>query len=561
MLTPLCFALALLAAQGSQATQTQTTGAAQSPARDTAAEKKGTAIITGRVVNADGSKPLRQAQVSLSSTALSEPRSVSTTTAGAFEFKELPAGRYTVTASRSGFLRLQYGQRRPGEPGRPIQVADGQTIDRVEFALPRMSVITGHVTDEVGDPLAGVSIFLMQVKYFRGKRRLVPTSGAASTDDTGQFRLIGLQPGDYYVMGTTRETWTVEGDDTQRTGFAPTYYPGTPVPAEAQRVKLGVGQELAGIDLSLVPGRVATISGTVISQNGLPMTGESVSVTQEFAGPGNMSSYGFGGGTIKADGSFTIRNIAPGEYKLSVRLAGDKDRRTEMAEAVVTVTGADIDGVSLVAGSGGFLSGKVITDDGTPLTSTQRMRVSTRSVDSSAGSGRYDQENGRVRDDMTFEVSEVFGRQQISIGPLPSGWAVKSIDHEGHDYADLPVEIGNSQRMDGLTIVLTKTLPGVRGTLLDEKGQPAQGLVILFPADPALWVEGSRLIRTIRPTHAGAFQLAMLPEGEYLVAARDFIEEGSWNDPEVLKELVETATKVTLRQGQGAAAVSLTLRK
>ena len=53
----------------------------------------------------------------------------------------------------------------------------------------------------------------------------------------------------------------------------------------------------------------------------------------------------------------------------------------------------------------------------------------------------------------------------------------------------------------------------------------------------------------------------MLPEGEYLVAARDFIEEGSWNDPEVLKELVETATKVTLRQGQGAAAVSLTLRK
>src|SRR5262245_5786587 len=329
--------------QGAGASQGQTPGARNAtPPRDATPEtKKGTAVIKGRVVTADGARPLRRVQISVSAPELGESRTVSTGTQGTFEIKELPAGRYSVSASRAGFLGLQYGQRRPGEAGRPLQLADGQTVDRVDFALPRMSVISGRVTDEIGEPLAGVSVFPMQARYFRGRKRMVPVGGMVRTDDTGEYRLIGLTPGDYYVMGTTRDTWTVEGNEKERVGFGPTYFSGTLIVSNAQAVKLTLGREVSGIDFGMVPGRVATISGTAMSSSGAPLGGESINLSQEFAGPNMSSSFGFSGGKVNADGTFTIKDIAPGDYKLTIRTAGDKDRLIEGATATVSVLGAD----------------------------------------------------------------------------------------------------------------------------------------------------------------------------------------------------------------------------
>ena len=47
----------------------------------------------------------------------------STDAEGRFEIKELPAGRFNVTATKGGFIQGQFGQRRPGEPGTPIDLA------------------------------------------------------------------------------------------------------------------------------------------------------------------------------------------------------------------------------------------------------------------------------------------------------------------------------------------------------------------------------------------------------------------------------------------------------
>ena len=37
----------------------------------------------------------------------------------------------------------------------------------------------------------------------------------ATTDDTGQYRLLALPPGDYIVMGLIRETWVLDSDPKQ----------------------------------------------------------------------------------------------------------------------------------------------------------------------------------------------------------------------------------------------------------------------------------------------------------------------------------------------------------
>lgn len=305
----------------------------QAPPRDpTAAEAKGTASITGKVTSADGGRPLRRVQISLSSSELTEARTMSTNSKGVFEFTELPAGRYTLTASRGGYLRLQYGQRHPGEGGQPIQLTEGQKFTSADIALPRASTMVGRITDEIGDPLSGASIFPMQWKFFRGQRRLVPVSGGGPfnrTDDTGGYRITGLEPGDYSVMATTRAAWTDENNPKERIGFLPTYSGGTANPAGAQRVKVGLGQEVLVPEFAMVPGRVGSISWTAVSSSGVPLAGESVDMSQEFTGPGFGSTFGSGGGKIGPGGTFTIRNVSPGEYKLTVDVPASGNRPAE----------------------------------------------------------------------------------------------------------------------------------------------------------------------------------------------------------------------------------------
>jgi hypothetical protein len=111
MLASLCLSLVL-------AGLPQVTGAAQSPRtppRDAATtDKKGTAIIKGKVTAADTGRPLRRVRISVSGPEFSEARSVTTAArwregsrrvrttrpdqSGLFELRLVPAGEYLVCA-------------------------------------------------------------------------------------------------------------------------------------------------------------------------------------------------------------------------------------------------------------------------------------------------------------------------------------------------------------------------------------------------------------------------------------------------------------------------------
>src|SRR4051812_264996 len=181
---------------------------AQQPARDTPAQPKDvlpppSGRITGRVLAADNGRPVKRARVFASAVELPGGRGMLTDDGGVFDLTELPAGRYTLTVSKSGFVALSYGQRRPLQAGTPLQLADGQQLKGIQFQLPRGSVIGGHVLDEDGDAMPGVMVRVMRYQYLQGQRRLTP-AGTAQTDDKGQYRVWGLTPGDYYVNAVTR---------------------------------------------------------------------------------------------------------------------------------------------------------------------------------------------------------------------------------------------------------------------------------------------------------------------------------------------------------------------
>src|SRR5262249_26036896 len=67
------------------------------PSRDRTPTAAGTAVIRGRVVSADSSKPLRRARITLSAPELGgDQRTASTGMDGRYEVTDLPAGRYTI---------------------------------------------------------------------------------------------------------------------------------------------------------------------------------------------------------------------------------------------------------------------------------------------------------------------------------------------------------------------------------------------------------------------------------------------------------------------------------
>jgi len=158
----------------------------QAPPRDTAA-KTGTARIRGHVYAAEDGAPLRRAQVRIFAPELRETRSTSTDERGVFEFRDLPGGRYTVTAGKGSFVSLQYGQTRPSQAGRPLQILDGQTVEKVDFALPRGGIITGRVVDDFGEAVADIQVAALQPRFLQGRRQLMRAGGH---DPRARLRLM-----------------------------------------------------------------------------------------------------------------------------------------------------------------------------------------------------------------------------------------------------------------------------------------------------------------------------------------------------------------------------------
>ena len=523
----------------------------RTPPRDTAVEKKGTAVVRGKVVNAEG-RPLRRVQLRLSGEAIPEGRTTSTNGLGRFEISELPAGRFTLNASRAGYLGLSYGQARPGEQGRPIELADGQAFATADFVLQHTALIAGHIYDEAGEPLAGANVLTLQMRFFNGRRRLTPVRGNAISDDTGQYRLSGLEPGEYYVQASSRETWEGEPPEKQMLGFMPTYYPASPNPTDAQRVRVRAGQEISAIDIGLIPGKVAKIAGTVVSSQGVPLAGENINLSFEIRGENFMMMSGGQSTKVNPDGTFTFRNVAPAEYHLNVRTTGAAERPSEAANVIVSAIGGDVEGLNIVTSGTGGISGRVVVEGDTPLpTPLSKLTVRTMAVDRDTAvtfGGMPD--NGRVRDDGSFELKSVVGPVRLTLAPLADGWAIRQIDQNGRDFTSQPFETAG-QTLEGFTITLTNRFPTVSGTLRDTKGNAVvEGTAIVFPDDPSLWLEDLKAVRVARVDQSGVFTIKALRPGNYLALAVPSVANNQWNDPEYIESLRSDAKAISVKEGE-----------
>jgi hypothetical protein len=514
----------------------------------------GTSVLRGQVIAADTGSPIRRAQVRVASLDARESRVIATDAQGRFEIGQLPAGRYTMTASKAGFVTLQYGQRRASESGTPLELADNQAIDKLTIALPRGGVIGGRIVDEFGEPVANATVMAMRYGYSGGTRRLMPAPGANAndqTDDQGRYRLFGLPPGEYYVSAILRAGGRELMDSSgERSGYAPTYFPGTSNMGEAARVTLGVSQENSEISFGLIASKMVTVTGHVLNSEGQPATGGVVILATGNAGAGRGMFQAGGNGRIDQTGTFRMPNVAPGNYELQARTAGRADG--QFARMNLSVGAADIEGLTIVTAPGARVLGSVVTDTGeAPDFRPQQLQIFARAAAADLQFGGGFGGAAIVHDDWTFEITNVSEARLIRAS-APQGWTLKSVTVNGSDITDTPAEFPQGQTVSGVVVVLSKQIATLTGLVADARNRPVlDATVVVFPEDERLWTFQSRFVKTARPDQEGKYRISSLPPSEhYLIIAVQGLEDGQAGDPDYLASIKANAARFAVNEGE-----------
>jgi hypothetical protein len=523
------------------------------PRTSSAAGTPNAGTIRGRVVATDG-RAIPRAAVRLLPTALGfQPSMTTADDDGRFEFQELDAGPYRLAASKVGYSEgdnpITFGV--PAlTAGVAVELAASEVRERIDLPLARWGAMNGRVFDEVGDPMQGVSVQLLQVRYQAGRRRLVPAGGAARvTDDLGRFRIFGVQPGQYIVSASAGGVQTAE-----LPGYSRSYFPGTPNASEAQFVRMALSQEQTGVDFSMAREKTATISGTLLNAAGEPSTMGSVKLLPSQRS-GSVTSVAAGARLMK-DGKFEFPNVTPGQYVIQV----DRGRRNAATEGEfgtlpVSVDGADITDLVLQTSTGSSISGRVTfeTFRGTQIPKPGQLDLSPVPIDpdlSPAVPGSAD-----VHADWSFEIHGVNGPRRLRLQRAPPEWTLKEIRVNGIEATDRPLAFGKAnQSLADVEVVLTDRINTVSGTIVDDHGRAAPAAkVVVFSPDRDRWYPTSRYLRAASAGADGAISLTGLPSGNYYAAAVPALPsdgDEAWQDPAFLESLLAHAATFTLGEGQ-----------
>ena len=570
-------------------------------------------MIAGSVMMAGSTQPARKARVSLSGAELRGGRTAVTDDEGRFSFTALPAGRYNLSANKPGHVSVSYGQRKPGRPGTPIQLSEGQKF-QADLQIPRGSVITGTVLDENAEPSPSTQVRVMRVVNQNGRRTLQGSS-SGTTDDRGIYRVFGLLPGEYVVCATPRNTVSdanrtfieldalrrevavreaaqaaavadrlrvlqasLEGAEEPTSGYAPVCYPGTVAASSAAPIALGIAEERPGVDFQLQLAPLARIEGTVMNSTGADLREITVTLTDPQA-----TGFSMGNITARADdqGRFRLMNVPPGQYRVTARATiapprppsqpgaappgGGRGRgmappapgvRSEpivvWAAADVAVDGRNVSNVLLSLQQGVTVSGQISFDGSTPPpTDLTRIRVTMSPIEPTPLGGSS---AARVDASGRFTIPSVApGRYRLSAGGLP-GWSVDTAVIGGQDAIDFPFEVKGTQAVSGAMVTFTDRQTELTGIVTNDKSQPApEYTLVVFPADARYWTTPGRRTQSTRPATDGRYTFRNLPPGEYRLAPVYDVEPGSMSDPAFLQQLEPTSLRITLQPGEKKA--------
>ncbi|PYR49623.1 MAG: hypothetical protein DMF95_11820 [Acidobacteria bacterium] len=476
---------------------------------------------------------------------------------GRFEFADLAAGTFRVTASAAGYAPIDGAPVLPGLPvlgsGPTVTVSAAQARESVKIRMKHLATIAGRVLDERGDPVEGARVQLLTVQYQAGRRRLVDAGLAArATNDRGEYRLHDVPQGRYIVSVSIGAVGTADVPEYTRM-----YFPGSTNPAEAQFVTLAQGDRV-GVDVPLARTRTALVSGHIYSADGEPSTGGHVELRPSARSTSAAVSIPVGA-RILPGGAFEFPNVPPGEYIVEAdRGRSNQSAEGEFGTTLVTVVDTDVTNIVVQMSAGSSIAGRFTfdTNESTKRPMRSAVELSAVGVDPDHTPSRV--ASAAVGDDWTFAMTGINGPRRLDLVRVPPEWMLKEVRVHDIDVTDYPIAFGRKdQSLTDVEVVLTDRISRITGRIVDENGHPAVGAhVIMFSTDRARWYPSSRFLRETATAPDGVFGVTGLPSGSFFVTCVERLPaEGdeAWQDPAYLETLVARSRMVTMIEGQKQA--------
>jgi len=384
------------------------------------------------------------------------------------------SGRYRFDAVAAGHYVLKPVTGALAETGarigpRDINVADGATVEGIDFTFVAAGAITGTATTTDGRPMIGAHIGLQIVASTPTGDQSVGLNEAAETDDRGVYRAYGLRAGRYKV--SVEEQTPGPGSSAVRS-TPQVFYPGTTNNAAAVAVDVGAGSEVGGIDIKVaaepqgfdVTGRVVDDSG-----KGVP----DVLVLYGIGQPRGSALFGGGGPYTDSKGVFKIERVKPGSYSAVASFADQLDSTMYGDTAKFDVVNGPVSGIELKVHTGITISGTAIveaTDDqqaAARLDEVQLFALSDAHVDSALGFSRT-----TLGADGSFTIRGLPpGKARIVLGDFlaQGAFEISRVEYNGAPVAD-GILLSPGQAVSGVRVVLAYANCSVTGQVSVQGG-------------------------------------------------------------------------------------------
>jgi len=466
---------------------------------------------------------------------------------GRFLLKNVPAGKYHLKVSRNGYSDVEYGQHKPSDPGAIVNLQPGQNMSDLLFKMSRAGVISGRIFDEDGEPMANLMVDALKYSYRDGRQELTPVTEAQS-NDLGEFRLFGLAPGRYYVsaeqMGWDHMVGEKEfsgAGNANEKGYARVYYPSALEPDKASPLTVKEGEEIPSIDFLMKEIQVYRIRGKVTNL----VSKHATRGMQVLVLPRKQQTNSFGFSTnnaVKADGSFELPEVAPGEYTV-LAMVFDEDKMYSTQQDLDVIS-SDVDGLVLSVNTGVTIPGR-INWEGKPSVGTDEGLVSLRStVQTRFSIGRR---QARIEEGWQFTLKEVpDGTFRVHVSGLSEDCYIKEVRFGETVLPDVELRVrGGSANLE---ITVSSRGARVQGQVLSQDDLPVVGAwVVVIPDEEKR--KFLRLYKSGLTDQYGHFEIRGLAPGKYKVFSWESVDEQAWEDAAFLKEYEDKGKEIEVVDG------------
>jgi hypothetical protein len=536
------------------------------------APQQGVAGFQGNVTKINGA-PLQGVRIRLSAAS-----DITTTTdeKGVFSFENLAPGTYPVNVQLSGYVVT-------GQPpalgaigttvGR-ITLEAGETVRRFHVDMVGTGTISGRVVGPDGKPLPLIIIQGWQRTGVNGQLRLAPFNlpSPARTNDRGEYRVISLPAGEYYLMASVPGTGA-------GAAVLNSYYPDTTDPQRARSIRVVEGENTANIDFVMQAGSLS-ITGNVVPPTPQTPFAE-MSVLPVPRDPTAALSTGIAFAfdpKSNPPGQFSIRTLSlpPGVYDLfAVLTTVDMDY---FGSTPVTIADRPVENIAIPVRPGVEVKGHVtIRGDSTKVklvdapinisstlyNSTTRLnRVRSILTTQAMETARQTREPltlpREIPPSSPVDSTGYFTLRSVPPGTFgivpaaPQGTCILDVLQNGKSVLDSGFTVGTNGPAP-LEVTISPDCPSVRGVVQSKQEPQRFTRVVLVPTGDRQRSYG--LYHTATSDQNGRFSFDNVTPGEYRLFSWESIPDGAWTNAEYLAPYMERGTSVTATNGDVTAEV------